>query len=71
MYRSHWHLRTSPFRSGGASRYFHRGAAHEEAIARLGFLVDDGRRLGLLLGESGVGKTLVLSVLARLPQLLT
>ena len=64
MYRSHWHLRTSPFHSSGATRYFHRGAAHEEALARLQFLVDDGRRLGLLLGESGVGKTLVLSVLA-------
>ena len=64
MYRSHWHLSTSPFCSGGAARYFHRGAAHEEALARLGYLVDERRRLGLLLGEGGVGKTLVLSVLA-------
>lgn len=64
MYRSHWHLRTSPFRASGGVRYFHRAAAHEEALARLRYLVDDHRRLGLLLGESGVGKTLVLSVLA-------
>ena len=65
MYRSHWHLRSSPFRSDSAARYFHHGPSHEEALARLRFLVDDHRRLGLLLGESGVGKTRVLSELAE------
>ncbi|MBN2023941.1 MAG: AAA family ATPase [Pirellulales bacterium] len=38
--------------------------AREESLARLDFLVEYHRRLGLLLGPSGVGKTLLLGVFA-------
>jgi type II secretory pathway predicted ATPase ExeA len=37
----------------------------EEALARLHFLVEERRTLGLLLGEAGSGKSLVLEVFAR------
>lgn len=65
MYESHWGLRESPFRSLADARYFYRSATHEEALARLSFLVENRRRLGLLLGAPGSGKTLLLHVLAR------
>ena len=42
-----------------------RAPSHDEALARLEYLVDARRRLGVLLGESGVGKSLVLRVAAR------
>jgi general secretion pathway protein A len=40
-------------------------AGHQEALARLDYLVEGGRRLGALIGAAGVGKTLVLQAAAR------
>jgi type II secretory pathway predicted ATPase ExeA len=65
MVYSYWNLRESPFNGGTDPRYFYESTGHEEALARLHFLVDQRRRMGLLLGESGVGKSLVLEVFAR------
>lgn len=65
MYRTHWGLRESPFRSCLDPRFFFQSPTHEEALARLEFLVEDRRRLGLLLGETGSGKSLLLEVFAR------
>ncbi len=38
---------------------------HEEALARLGYLVEHRRRFGLMLGPAGTGKSLVLRTAAR------
>lgn len=38
---------------------------HEEALARLGYLVEHRRRFGLMLGPTGTGKSLVLRATAR------
>ena len=38
---------------------------HEEALARLSYLVEHRRRFGLMLGPSGTGKSLVLSAAAH------
>lgn len=65
MYESHWGLRESPFRGLADPRYFYCSPTHDEALARLSFLVENHRRLGLLLGLPGSGKTLLLKVLAR------
>jgi len=46
-------------------RYFFESPSHKEALARLQFMVDNQRRLGLVLGESGIGKSLLLEVFAR------
>lgn len=64
-YLSHWGLRHSPFRARSASDGFHASPTHEEALARLHFLVEHRRQFGLLLGEIGVGKTLLLSRFAE------
>lgn len=78
MYQAYWGLNRSPFRGHLDPEAFYQGAPQEEAIARLHFLVDEQRTLGLLLGRGGSGKSLVLEVFAealgsveRQPALLT
>jgi general secretion pathway protein A len=65
MYQAYWGLSQSPFRGSLDSRFFHQGPTQDEALARLHFLVEEHRTLGLLLGESGSGKSLMLDVFAR------
>lgn len=65
MVYSHWGLRESPFVTGIDPRAFYQSTSHDEALARLHFLVDQPRRVGLLLGDPGVGKSLLLEVFAR------
>ncbi|HEX5446519.1 MAG TPA: AAA family ATPase [Pirellulales bacterium] len=63
MYQDYWELREPPFRQAGAAHYLPT-AVHDEALARLQYLVDSRHRLGLLLGPSGSGKSLTLEVFA-------
>ena len=65
MVYSHWGLRESPYAAGIDPRAFYQGSNHEESLARLHFLVDQPRRVGLLLGDSGVGKSLLLEVFGQ------
>jgi general secretion pathway protein A len=65
MYQSHWGLRETPFRSGLDPRLFYGSPTHEEALFRLHFLVQERRRVGLLMGVSGSGKSLLLDVFAN------
>jgi general secretion pathway protein A len=62
MYQAHWGLREAPFRGVVDPRLFYQSPTHEEALARLQFLVQQGRRLGLLIGPAGSGKSLLLEV---------
>ncbi|MGO9114571.1 MAG: ExeA family protein [Thermoguttaceae bacterium] len=64
MYQSQWGLRESPFGDGHDPQSFYQSPTHEEALARLHFLVEQRRRLGLLLGPEGSGKSLLLEILA-------
>jgi len=64
MYQAYWGLREAPFRSSPDPRSFYQGPVHEEALARLSFLVEQQRRVGLLLGDRGCGKSLVLWMFA-------
>ncbi len=65
MYQSHWGLQELPFRSCLDPRFFYHSPSHEEALARLHFLVDQRRRVGLLLGVAGSGKSLLLEFFAE------
>jgi general secretion pathway protein A len=65
MQLDHWQLAESPFQTALDTASFYPSAAHDEALARLAYLVDARRRLGVLLGESGVGKSLVLRLAAQ------
>jgi type II secretory pathway predicted ATPase ExeA len=64
MYRSHWGLGKTPFGSRPNPAFFYQSPAVEEALARLQFLVDENRRMGLVLAAPGGGKSVLLNVLA-------
>ncbi|NOZ40243.1 MAG: AAA family ATPase [Planctomycetes bacterium] len=65
MYQTHWGLEKPPFPSGLDPKLFFEGASQRESLARLRFLLAHRRRLGLVLGASGMGKSLLLSVFAE------
>src|ERR1700722_3378537 len=65
MYQQYWGLAESPFRGGLELDSFYPTPSHEEALARLNFLVEERRRLGMLCGPVGIGKSLLLEIFAR------
>ncbi|HEY2838752.1 MAG TPA: AAA family ATPase [Pirellulales bacterium] len=64
MYLKYWGLTAAPFRQELAPSLFYETPTHNEALARLAFLVDGRRRCGLLAGPSGIGKSMLLEVAA-------
>lgn len=64
MYQAHWGLRDTPFRACHGAQFFYESPTHEEALARLHFLVEQQRRLGLLIGGRGSGKSMLLEIFA-------
>lgn len=58
-YWRYWRLNGSPFSRGYKHAIF-LGASIEEAAARIDFLVNNRRALGILIGPSGVGKSSLL-----------
>jgi type II secretory pathway predicted ATPase ExeA len=62
---THWGLERWPFRSPAAGQ-FYPTAGHNEALARIDHLVEARLRVGALVGEAGVGKTVVLAEAAKL-----
>ncbi len=65
MFAAHWGLNCSPFGPTPRSDDYYPSGTQEEALARLLYLVDNGRRLGFLLGDSGMGKSQFLTGAAR------
>ena len=61
----HWGFQRWPFRGTPAAEQFYPTAGNGEALARIEYLVESRRRLGALLGEAGMGKSLVLQAAAR------
>jgi general secretion pathway protein A len=65
MYTRYWSLPESPFQNVADTRYALLPDQHREGMARLLFLAD-GRKLGgLLVGDQGVGKTMILELIAE------
>jgi type II secretory pathway predicted ATPase ExeA len=61
----HWGLTHAPFRGMPAVNRFYPTSSLTEALARIDYLVEGRRRVGLLTGDSGVGKSLTLKAAAR------
>ncbi len=64
-YLRHWKLSRSPFTLGSTGQGIFTGGTIEEALARSDFLVSQEKRLGLVLGPSGVGKTTFLQYFCK------
>ena len=56
--------RSSPLHGHLDPASFHPSPSHEEALARLHYLVEQHLRIGVVLGEAGSGKSLLLAKLA-------
>lgn len=65
MYASYWRLTDTPFTTRVDPRAYVETPVHEEAMARLLYLIEQRRHCGVLLGDRGCGKTMILQVLAR------
>lgn len=65
MYTAYWSLDQAPFRHTLDPRRFYEGPGHEEALARLFFLIEEQRRCGVVSGPAGVGRSLLLRVLEK------
>lgn len=64
MYTKYWGLEESPFSGLLDTKYYYNSPSHEEALARMQFLVDHQRRLGIMWSPAGGGKTLLLELFA-------
>lgn len=60
-YIGYWGMSTSPFAEGANAAT---APLIDEAVARLMFLVDERRPLGIVVGEAGTGKTTLLKLAA-------
>ena len=64
MYEQYWGLKSSPFQENLRDiDWLDTSPPHQEALARLYYLIEHGRRLGLVMGPPGSGKTLLLNAL--------
>lgn len=64
-YVSYWNLTESPFQNIADTRFAYLSDQHHEGLARLMYLVSNHKLGGVLTGPYGVGKSMVLQLLAE------
>ncbi len=65
MYLDYWNLREAPFQNVPDPRFAYLCSQHHEGLARLVYLVQNRKLGGVLIGPYGVGKSMVLELLAQ------
>lgn len=65
MYTDYWNLRELPFQNTLDLRFMYLSDQHREALSRLMYLAKNGRQGGVLTGDYGVGKSMILEALAE------
>jgi len=65
MYRQHWGLNEKPFENTPDPKFFYKSLKHEEALARLLYIIEGQKPLGILTGDYGSGKTLICRTLLQ------
>jgi len=65
MYLDYWNLKEAPFQNVADARFAYLCDQHHEGLARLVYLVQNRKLGGILTGPYGVGKTMVLEMLAQ------
>jgi general secretion pathway protein A len=65
MYLDFWNLKEHPFQNVDDTRFAYLSDQHHEGLARLVYLVENRKLGGVLTGPYGVGKTMVIELLAQ------
>src|SRR5688572_13712190 len=65
MYSSYWQLDAMPFECTSDARFYYPGESHQGALLKLRYAIENRREAALLVGPAGLGKTLLVSTLAR------
>jgi len=60
---SHFNLHENPFMDSVNTRYFYHSKNHDEIYQKMKLCVEQNISLGLVAGQSGVGKTLITQML--------
>lgn len=63
MYESYWQIEHKPFESGADPRFYYPGESHQAALLKLRYAVESRRSGAVLAGPSGIGKTLLVTIL--------
>src|SRR3954452_22650015 len=59
MYQAYWQLDCRPFESTGDARFHYAAESQRGALLKLRYVLENRRGAALLVGESGLGKTLL------------
>lgn len=65
MYEAHWQLKSRPFDSFVSASFYYPVAAHHAARLKLQYAIESRRAAALLVGASGIGKSLLVHGLTR------
>lgn len=65
MYVNYWNLREKPFQNVTDARFAYLAEQHQEGLARLVYLAKNQKIGGVLVGPYGVGKSMILELLAQ------
>ena len=65
MYDHYWNLREKPFQNVTDVRFAYLAEQHKEGLARLIYLAKNQKTGGVLIGPYGVGKSMILELLAQ------
>jgi len=65
MYTSYWQLNEKPFENGSQQDFYFASEAHQGALLKLRYAIENRRGGALLAGGSGLGKTMLVQMLRR------
>lgn len=65
MIEQYWGLDFNPFLSVLSEDWYYDSPMHEEALARLYYILEQRQKCGILVGNAGTGKTLLLHLLRK------
>lgn len=65
MYETYWKLAQKPFENGADARAYYPGESHQAALLKLRYVIENRHGAALLAGGYGVGKTLLVRLLAE------
>ena len=65
MYETYWRLAAKPFENTSDTRFYYPAEAHQGALLKLRYAVENRRGAALLAGASGLGKSLIVQTLLR------